>query len=70
MNNQNIFRIIEIISLIGILLCLIHAWVIIIPEQTRLLKQCEEKILCEKGMLKGRICDIYTNPLPITITGG
>lgn len=42
--------------IIGLLL---YAWIVVIPEQTKLFKDCKEKILCENKILKGEVCDKY-----------
>lgn len=54
--------IIQIIVSIIIAGLLAYAWLYAIPEQRTLFEQCEEKILCQKKMLTGKVCDKYIEP--------
>ena len=56
---DRVIKIITLLILIVIAGLLLYAWLVAIPEQTKLFKQCEEKILCENKMLKGAVCDRY-----------
>lgn len=54
-----IIKLINTALMLAILACLLYAWFVAIPEQTKLFKQCEEKILCENKMLTGQVCKRY-----------
>lgn len=51
-----------------IIAVLIYMMLYPIPEETKAMKECNEKLLCKYGDLKGKICDIYNidinNTLP------
>lgn len=59
MNRDIITKALNIILLSAIVVLLTYAWLYAIPEQTELFKQCEEKILCQRGILEGQLCDDY-----------
>jgi len=53
------FRAINLILDVTIIIVLIYMMLIPIPQETKALQDCKEKILCEKNMLKGSVCDAY-----------
>jgi hypothetical protein len=56
----NTIRILSDCVIMTAILCLLfYAILVVIPEDTKALKECNERILCQKGMLKGLICEPY-----------
>jgi len=65
-----ILKIANLVILSVVAALLAYAWLYAIPEQTELFKQCEEKILCQRGILKGQLCKDYEKleNIPINFT--
>lgn len=59
MNADRLIRIVTLLCMAAIVVLLLYAWLVAIPEQTKLFKQCEEKILCQNKMLTGQACRRY-----------
>jgi len=59
MNTDLLIKITQTLLLFSIVVLLVYAWLVVIPEQTELFEQCETKTLCENNILMGEICDKY-----------
>lgn len=59
MNVDRLMKIANLLIMAAIVVLLAYAWLVAIPEQTILFKACEEKVLCQQKILKGRVCDKY-----------
>jgi hypothetical protein len=60
-------RIIEYAILLTILFLQIYLLLVALPEDNRLMKECNYKILCEKGLIDDPICKYKVN-IPINIS--
>lgn len=59
MNVDRLLKLITLLCMVAIIVLLLYAWFVAIPEQTELFKACEEKVLCQNKILTGAVCDRY-----------
>lgn len=56
---KNIFGWVNLLLDLIIIVTLIYMMAVPIPQETKALKECNERLLCKYGDLKGKICDNY-----------